>query len=91
MEMGVNALKNNSDAAVAASALKKIMADYNIEQLRAASKAAKDAGQGATDEEKARFQSLQDEYKALATQVGSQNPGAFNEAHADWSRAWGIN
>ncbi len=91
MEMGVNALKNNPDAAAAASALKKIMADYNIAGLRAAAKAAKDAGQGATEAEKNRFQALQDEYKALAVKVGAANPGAFNDAHAEWSKAWGIN
>ncbi|MBW7857512.1 MAG: hypothetical protein H3C43_04280 [Leptonema sp. (in: Bacteria)] len=91
MEMGVNALKSNPDASVAASALKAILNNYNVESLRAASKAAKDAGQGATAEELNRFKALQEEYKSLAQSVGSQNPGAFNEVHTEWSKAWGIN
>lgn len=91
MEMGVNALKSNPDASVAASALKVILNNYNVESLRAASKAAKDAGQGATADELNRFKALQEEYKSLAQSVGSKNPGAFNEVHAEWSKAWGIN
>ena len=92
MEMGVNALKNNSaNPAGAAAELNSIMGAYNVADLRAASRAAKEAGQGATDAEKAQFKALQDEYKSLATQVGGQDPAAFNAAHAEWSKAWGIN
>ena len=92
MEMGVNALKNNGDnPAGAAAELNSIMSAYSISDIRAASRAAKEAGQGATDEEKGRFKALQIEYKSLATTVGGKDPAAFNGAHGEWSKLWGLN
>lgn len=92
MEMGVNALKNNSgNPAGAAAELNSIMSAYNVADIRAASRAAKEAGQGATDAEKGQFKALQIEYKALAATVGGQDPAAFNGAHGEWSKVWGLN
>lgn len=92
MDMGVNALKNNSEnPAGAAAELNSIMSAYNIADVRAASRAAKEAGQGATEQEKAQFAALQEEYKKLAATVGGKDPAAFNGAHGEWSKAWGIN
>ncbi|MCB1306639.1 MAG: hypothetical protein KDK30_00595 [Leptospiraceae bacterium] len=92
MEMGVNALKNNSEnPAAAAGELNSIMASYNITDIRDQARAAKEAGQGATDEEKNRFKALMEEYKTLATDVGGKDPAAFNAAHSEWSRLWSIN
>lgn len=91
-ELGVTALKNNSaDPVAAAKELTQIAATYDIADLRAKSRAAKEAGQGATDEEKARFKALMDEYKELAGTVGGANTAAFNPAHSAWSRLWGLN
>jgi hypothetical protein len=92
MEMGVNALKNNSESPAAAAAeLNSIMSAYSIADIREASRAAKEAGQGATEEEKGRFKALQTEYKSLATTVGGKDPAAFNGAHGEWSKLWGLN
>ncbi|MCB1327575.1 MAG: hypothetical protein H7A21_04770 [Spirochaetales bacterium] len=92
MEMGVNALRNNSsNPGAAAAELNSLMASYDIADIRAQSRAARDAGQGATDAEKSRFQALLEEYKTLSTQVGAIDPAAFNAAHSEWSRLWSIN
>lgn len=92
MQMGVTALQNNAgNPAGAAAELNSIMGSYNIADLRAAARTAKEAGQGATDAEKAAFQAAQDQYKKLATEVGGADPAAFNAAHSEWSKAWGIN
>lgn len=92
MEMGVNALKNNSDnPAGAAAELNSIMGAYDVAALRGASRAAKESGQGATDAEKGRFKALQTEYKAMATTIGGKDPAAFNGAHGEWSKLWGLN
>lgn len=92
MEMGVNALKNNSEnPAAAAAELNSIMGAYSVAEIRGAARAAKESGQGATDAEKGRFKALQIEYKSLAATVGGKDPAAFNAAHSAWSAAWGIN
>jgi len=92
MDMGVKALQSNaSDPAKAAAELSRLMKSYDITAIRNEAKAAKEAGQGATEEEKARFKELTETYKKLATEVGQSNPAAFNAAHTEWSRLWSIN
>ena len=92
MQMGVSALQNNAgNPAAAAGELSTIMNNYNVAELRAAARSAKEAGQGASEEEKAAFKAAQEAYKKLATEVGGADPAAFNAAHAEWSKAWGIN
>ncbi len=92
MQMGVTALQNNAgNPAGAAAELNSIMSAYNIADLRAAARTAKEAGQGASDAEKAAFKAAQDQYKKLAAEVGGADPAAFNGAHSEWSKAWGIN
>ncbi|MBU44846.1 MAG: hypothetical protein CMN76_16610 [Spirochaetaceae bacterium] len=92
MEMGVKALESNAtDPAKAASELNRLMQAYDITAIRAEAKAAKEAGQGASEAEKTRFKELTEKYKNLATEVGKNDPAAFGAAHAEWSKLWSIN
>ncbi|MCB1170866.1 MAG: hypothetical protein KDK25_11045 [Leptospiraceae bacterium] len=92
MEMGVKALENNSaDPGKAASELNRLMKAYDITALRNEAKAEKEAGRGASEEEKAKFKELTETYKKLAAEVGAKDPTAFGGAHAEWSRLWSIN
>ncbi len=90
-EAGVNALKNAPDAKTGAAILNGILAKYDVADLRAKSKAAKKAGQGATPETKAKFKSLKAEYKATSEKLGGTEPEAFGPAAKAWAKAWGLN
>lgn len=90
-EAGVNALKGASDAKTAAAVLTGMLAKYDVADLRAKSKAAKAAGQGASDETKAKFAALKAEYNEVSTKLGGSDPKAFGEAAKAWAAAWGLN
>jgi hypothetical protein len=90
-EAGVNALKGASDAKQGAAVLAGMLSKYDVAGLRAKSKAAKAAGQGASDETKAKFAALKAEYNEVSTKLGSTDPEAFGEAAKAWAMAWGLN
>ncbi len=87
--MGVIAA-SNGNAAAAAKGIKTFLTKNDVAKLRADAKAAKEAGKGATDEQKTQFKALTEGYKAAADKFGSDN-GAWMEAHKAWSQAWGLN
>ncbi|WCL49772.1 hypothetical protein [Leptospira sp. GIMC2001] len=90
-EAGIAGLESNSnDPAAAARELEKILSAVSVDGLRAKAKSAKEAGQGATDDEKQRLNAAMEKYKKLAASIGSQDPGAFNAAHTKWSAAFGV-
>lgn len=90
-EAGVNALKNAKDAKTGAAILNGMLAKYDVADLRAKSTAAKEAGQGASDEVKAKFKALKSEYSEISTKLGASDPEAFGEAARAWAMAWGLN
>jgi hypothetical protein len=90
-EAGVNALKNAKDAKTGAAILNGMLAKYDVAGLRAKSTAAKEAGQGASDEVKAKFKALKSEYSEISTKLGASDPEAFGEAARAWAMAWGLN
>lgn len=90
-EAGVNALKSASDAETGAAILMGMLAKYDVADLRAKSKAAKAAGQGASDELKDKFKKLKAEYNEVSTKLGAEDPAAFGEAAKAWAMAWGLN
>ncbi len=90
-EAGVNALKATDDATTGAALLTGMLAKYDVAGLRAKSKAAKAAGQGASDEVKAKFKALKTEYNEVSTKLGASDPKAFGEAAKAWAAAWGLN
>ena len=90
-EAGVNALKGTGDAATGAAILTGMLEKYDVADLRAKSKASKAAGQGASDETKAKFKALKAEYAAVSTKLGASDPQAFGEAAKAWAAAWGLN
>lgn len=90
-EAGVNALKGAGDATTGAAILTGMLAKYDVADLRAKSKAAKAAGQGASDETKAKFKALKAEYGEVSTKLGGTDPEAFGEAAKAWAMAWGLN
>jgi hypothetical protein len=90
-EAGVNALKNAKDAKTGAAILNGMLAKYDVADLRAKSTAAKEAGEGASDEVKAKFKALKSEYSEISTKLGASDPEAFGEAARAWAMAWGLN
>jgi len=90
-EAGVNALKGAGDAATGAAILTGILEKYDVADLRAKSKAAKAAGQGASDATKAKFKALKAEYAEVSMKLGASDPKAFGEAAKAWAAAWGLN
>jgi hypothetical protein len=90
-EAGVNALKEADDAKSGAAVLMGMLEKYDVAELRAKSKAAKEAGQGASDEVKAKFEALKAEYNQVSTKLGASDPQAFGEAAKAWAKAWGLN
>lgn len=90
-EAGVNALKAAGDAETGAAILTGMLAKYDVADLRAKSKAAKAAGQGASAETKAKFKLLKAEYGEVSTKLGATDPEAFGEAAKAWAMAWGLN
>ena len=88
---GVDALKGASDAKTGAAILTGMLAKYDVAGLRAKSKAAKAAGQGASDETKAKFKALKAEYGEVSTKLGASDPEAFGEVAKAWAAAWGLN
>ena len=88
---GVNALKGAGDAASGAAILTGMLEKYDVADLRAKSKAAKAAGQGASDETKAKFKTLKAEYAEVSTKLGASDPKAFGEVAKAWAAAWGLN
>lgn len=90
-EAGVTALKGASDATQGAAVLTGMLSKYDVAGLRAKSKAAKAAGQGASDETKAEFKALKAQYNEVSTKLGATDPEAFGEAAKAWAMAWGLN
>lgn len=90
-EAGVNALKQAPDAATGAAVLTGMLDKYDVADLRAKSKAAKEAGQGASPELKAKLAGLKDEYNEVSTKLGGTDPAAFGGAAKAWATAWGLN
>ena len=90
-EAGVDALKQAPDAAAGAAVLNGMLDKYDVADLRAKSRAAKEAGQGATPETKQKLADLKNEYNEVSTKLGAQNPAAFGEAAKAWAAAWGLN
>ena len=90
-EAGVNALKEADDAEAGAAVLTGMLEKYDVADLRAKSKAAKAAGEGASDELKAKFKALKTEYAEVSTKLGASDPEAFGEAAKAWAMAWGLN
>jgi hypothetical protein len=90
-EAGVNALKEADDAKSGAAVLMGMLEKYDVAELRAKSKAAKEAGQGASDEVKAKLKALKAEYNEVSTKLGASDPQAFGEAAKAWAKAWGLN
>lgn len=90
-EAGVNALKQADDAQAGAAVLMGMLDKYDVAELRAKSKAAKAAGQGASDEVKAKFKTLKAEYNEVSTKLGASDPDTFGEAAKAWAAAWGLN
>lgn len=90
-EAGVKALEGASDAEEGAAILMGMLDKYDVADLRAKSKAAKEAGQGASDELKAKFKALKNEYNQVAARMGASDPQAFGEAAKAWAQAWGLN
>jgi hypothetical protein len=88
---GVNALKGAKDAGEGAAILMGMLDKYDVADLRAKSKAEKEAGKGASDELKAKFKSLKNEYNQIASRLGASDPKAFGEAAKAWAAAWGLN
>lgn len=91
MQKGVDALKNNTEPAAAASELNSLLSSYNVADIFAEAKADKEAGNGATDEQKTQLSNLKAEYKKLALELGKKDPAAFNAAHEAFSKAFKIN
>jgi hypothetical protein len=90
-EAGVTALEENeSNPGKAAKELSKILSAVNVESLRKKAKAAKEAGEGATDAEKKRLTAAMEKYKELAASIGGKDPAAFNAVHTKWSAAFGV-
>jgi hypothetical protein len=90
-EGGIAALESNAtNPSAAANELNSILSAVNVEDLRAQAKAAKEAGNGATEEEKKKLNEAFEKYKKLAATIGSQDPGAFNDVHTKWSAAFGV-
>lgn len=90
-EAGVNALKDADDAAEGAAILNGMLKKYDVADLREKSKAAKAAGEGASDELKAKFKALKAEYGEVSTKLGATDPEAFGAAAKAWAAAWGLN
>lgn len=90
-EAGVNALKGASDAATGAAILTGMLEKYDVADLRAKSKAAKAAGEGASDATKAKFTALKAEYGEVSTKLGASDPEAFGPVAKAWAAAWGLN
>ena len=90
-EAGVNALEDAGDAATGAAILTGMLEKYDVADLRAKSKAAKAAGQGASDATKAKFKALKAEYAEASTKLGASDPKAFGGAAKAWAAAWGLN
>ena len=90
-EHGVKLVTDNkADPAKAAAAVQALLKEYDVADLRAKSKAAKEAGEGASDEDKAKFTAAKEAYGKLATEIGAKDE-AFNAVHKEWSAAWGLN
>jgi hypothetical protein len=90
-EAGVNALKGAPDAATGAAVLNGMLEKYDVAELRAKSKAAKEAGQGAPPELLEKFAGLKQEYNDVSTKLGASDPAAFAAAAKAWAKAWGLN
>ena len=90
-EAGVNALKEAPDAETGAAVLNGMLEKYDVADLRAKSKAAKAAGQGASPELKKKFAGLKKEYNEVSTKLGATDPDAFGGAANAWAKAWGLN
>jgi Na+-transporting methylmalonyl-CoA/oxaloacetate decarboxylase gamma subunit len=90
-EAGVNALKGAGDAKTGAAIMTGMLAKYDVADLREKSKAAKAAGEGASEATKAKFKALKAEYAELSTKLGASDPKAFGEAAKAWAAAWGLN
>ena len=90
-EAGVNALEAAPDAATGAAILTGMLAKYDVADLRAKSKAAKAAGEGASEETKSKFKALKAQYNEVSTKLGGSDPEAFGEAAKAWAAAWGLN
>ncbi len=90
-EAGVNALKGASDAKTGAAIMTGMLAKYDVADLREKSKAAKAAGEGASEATKAKFKALKAEYAELSTKLGASDPKAFGAAAKAWAAAWGLN
>ncbi|MEZ4287651.1 MAG: hypothetical protein R3A47_05805 [Polyangiales bacterium] len=87
----VTALSNATDAKEGAAILTGILAKYNVADLRDKSLAAKEAGNGASDELKAKFATLKETYKEVSTKLGAADPDTFGPVAAEWAKAWGLN
>jgi hypothetical protein len=90
-EAGVNALKGAGDVTTGAAILTGMLEKYDVADLRAKSKAAKAAGEGASDATKENFKALKAEYAEVSTKLGASDPKAFGEVAKAWASAWGLN
>lgn len=90
-EAGVDALKTAPDASTGAAILTGMLAKYDVAELRAESKAAKEAGEGASVKTKTKFKRLKREYSKVSTKLGGSDPEAFGPAAKAWAQAWGLN
>ena len=88
---GISALKAAPDAATGAAVLNGMLEKYDVARLRAESRAAKEAGQGASDETKEKLAELKKEYNEISNKLGAEDPAAFGQAAKAWAAAWGLN
>ena len=74
----------------AATIINGLLEKFDVADLRAKSKAAKESGAGASKEEVAKYKELQEKYKARADELGKEDAAAFAPAAEAWAAAWGI-
>ncbi len=87
----VTELQGVTTAAEASEVIEESLKSYDVADLRAKSRAAKAAGQGASPATKAELSSLKDQYQKLATKFSAEDPAAFGKSAEAWAKAWGLN
>jgi len=87
----VDELKTASSAEDAAKILDDTLKKYDVAELRAKSRAAKEAGQRATEETKAKLKSAKERYGELAAKFSKDDAATFGPAAKAWAAAWGLN
>jgi len=87
----VTKLGDAKTAKEAAAVLSESLEMYDVAELREKSRAAKQAGQGASDETKQQLQSLKEQYKQLADKFSAEDPATFGASAEAWAKAWGLN